>query len=178
MRRAASLSLLVLLVLAATGIAVANSGSGEVSAVSGDISAELVGTPEVHACGDPHDNTFLIRASFEGTVSSPDERLAGDLEATSTLVGDNDTGDGVVRARFTVRDHVSGHLKLVGKLTGATTGLTDFRVQGLIDARVIPAGELVANLTLTQHSDFSVTGQFGKDEPIAPSNKAVISTAC
>jgi hypothetical protein len=36
----------------------------------------------------------------------------------------------------------------------------------------------VANLTFVQNPDLSITGQFGKDEPIAPSNKAVISTAC
>ena len=93
---------------------------------------------------------------------------------------DNDTGAGIVRAHTIVRDPASGELKVVGKFLGATTGLTDFRTQGIFHARVVSGGgELVANTTIEQNPvDFSLTGEFGKDEPIAPTNKAVVSTAC
>jgi hypothetical protein len=179
MRRWAYLFALVLVGGAVTGIAVAASRSGEVRAVSGDISADLVGTPEIEQCGPPEDNVQRVRATFEGTISSSDASLAGDLRARTTLVVDNDTGDGTVRARFVVRDPASGELKMVGKGLGATTGLTDFRVQGILHARIFPrGGELVANTTITQNADLSLTGEFGKDEPIPPSNKAVVSTAC
>jgi hypothetical protein len=179
MRRWAYLFVLVLVGVALTGIAVAASRSGEVRTVSGDISADLVGTPLIEQCGAPEDNAEQIRARFEGTVSSPDSSLAGELKARTTLVVDNDTGDGIVRARVIVRDPASGELKVVGRFLGATTGLTDFRVQGILHARVVPGGGgLVANTTLTQNADLSLTGEFGKDEPVPPSNKAVVSTAC
>jgi hypothetical protein len=177
-RRLAYLAGLLLVVLTATGIAVAASRSGEVAAVSGDISAQLVGAPDVRQCGAPEDNTFRIRATFEGTVTSSDPRLAGDLELRTVLVGDNDTGDGVVRAHVRVRDQDTGRLKLVGSAVGATTGLTDFRVQGVLEATLIPGGgELVANTTVSQDpTNLSLTGEFGKDTPVAPSNKAVVNT--
>ena len=180
MRRWAYVFALVLVGVAVTGIAVAASRSGEVRAVSGDISAALVGTPEFEQCGAPEDNTERVQATFEGTISSPDESLAGDLKARSTLVIDNDTGDGTVRAHVIVRDSASGELKVVGKFLGATTGLTDLRTQGILHARILAGGgELVANTTLTQDAtDLSLTGEFGKDEPVPPSNKAVVSTAC
>jgi hypothetical protein len=179
MRRPAYLILLVLVGLAATGIAVAATRSGEVTAVSGDISAQLVGTPDVRPCGAPEDNTLRVRATFEGTITSSDPRLAGDLSLRSTLVFDADTGDGIVRARFTVRDPDSDRLKVIGRAVGATTGLTDFRFQAVLLARVVPGGgEVVANATVFQNPDLSLTGEFGKDTPIAPTNKAVISTAC
>lgn len=179
MRRAAYIGVLVLVSVVGAGIAVAASRSGEVSAVSGDVSAQLVGTPDIRQCGAPEDNTLRVRSTFEGTISSSDPRLAGDLKARTTLVIDNDTGDGVVRGRFTVRDPASGRLKLVGRTVGATTGLADFRVQGILDARLVPGGgEFVANSTINQNPDLSLTGEFGKDEPIPPTNKAVISTAC
>jgi len=171
---------LLLVGLVATGIAVAASKSGEVTAVSGDLSAELVGTPDVRQCGAPEDNTVRIRARFEGTITSSDTRLAGDLEARTDSVIDNDTGDGVVRTRFKVRDPDTGRSKVIGRSVGVTTGLTDFRIQGILDARVVPGGgEFVANVSIDQDPvDFSITGEFGKDTPVAPSNKAVISTAC
>jgi hypothetical protein len=179
MRRWAHLFALVLVGVAVTGIAVAASRSGEVRAVSGDISADLVETPVIEQCGAPEDNTARVRATFEGTISSPDASLAGDLRARTTLVFDSDTGDGIVRAFVIVRDPASGELKVVGTFLGATTGLTDFRFQGLLHARVVPGGgELVANVTLIQNADLSLTGEFGKDEPVPPSNKAVVSTAC
>jgi hypothetical protein len=179
MRRSAYLGVLVLVSVAATGIAVAASRSGEVRAVSGDISADLVGTPQIEQCGAPKDNTERVRATFEGMLSSADASLAGDLKSRTTLVIDNDTGDGIVRADVIVRDPASGELKVVGKFLGATTGLTDFRTQGILHASVMPdGGELVANTTIEQNPDLSLTGEFGKDEPIAPTNKAVVSTAC
>jgi hypothetical protein len=179
MRRWAYLFALVLVGVAVTGIAVAASRSGEVRAVSGDIEAALVGTPVIEQCGAPEDNTERVRATFEGTVSSPDAALSGDVKARTTLVIDNDTGDGTVRAHVIVRDPASGEPKVVGKFLGATTGLTDFRFQGLLHARIVPGGgELVANVTLTQNEDLSLTGEFGKDDPVPPSNKAVVSTAC
>ena len=180
MRRWAYLFALMLVGVAVTGIAVAASRSGEVRAVSADIEADLIGTPEFEQCGAPEDNTERVRATFEGTVSSPDASLAGDVKARTTLVIDNDTGDGIVRAFVIVRDPASGQLKVIGKFLGATTGLTDPRTQGVLHARVLPGGgELVANTTLTQDpADLSLTGEFGKDEPVPPSNKAVVSTAC
>jgi hypothetical protein len=179
MRRPAYLILLVLVGLAVTGIAVAATRSGEVTAVSGDISAQLVGTPDIRPCGAPEDNTVRVRATFEGTVTSSDPRLAGDLSLKTTLVVDNDTGDGTVRVRFTVRDPVTDRLKVIGRAVGATTGLTDFRVQGVLVGRLVRGGgEVVANATVFQNPDLSLTGEFGKDTPIPPSNKAVISTAC
>jgi hypothetical protein len=179
MRRLAYLGVALLLVGLAAGIAVAASISGEVKAVSGDITATPVGTPRTQPCGAPEDNTVRIRATFAGTVTSSDARLAGDIRARVTVVLDNDTGDGTVRGWLRVRDPQSGRLKVFGRVVGATTGLTDPRTQGLIDARVVPGGgELVANFTLNVNADGSLAGEFGKDTPVAPSNKAVISTAC
>jgi hypothetical protein len=180
MRRLAYLGVLLLLAGLAAGIAVAASISGEVKAVSGDVSAVPVGTPQTRPCGAPEDNTVRTRATFAGTVTSSDARLAGDIRARVTLVLDNDTGDGIVRGWFWTRDPQSGRLKVFGRVVGATTGLTDPRTQGLIDARVFPGGgEFVANFTLAVNANGSLTGQFGKDDPpVTPSNKAVISTAC
>lgn len=171
---------MLLVGLTAAGIAVAASRSGEVTAVSGDISAQLVGMPDVRPCGAPEDNTARVKSEFKGTITSGDARLAGDLKARTVLVIDNDTGDGIVRAHLKVRDPATGRLKLIGRTVAATTGLTDFRVQGVLEARVIPGGgELVANATIAQDpNDFSLSGEFGKDTPIPPSNKAVVSTAC
>ena len=91
---------------------------------------------------------------------------------------DNDTGDGVVRGRFTVRDPASGRLKLVGRTVGATTGLADFRVQGILDARLVPGGgEFVANATINQNPDL-IDGGVREGRAHPPTNKAVISTAC
>jgi hypothetical protein len=179
MRRLAYLGVLLLLAGLAAGIAVAASISGEVRAVSGEVTARPLGTPQTRPCGAPGDNTVRIRATIVGTVTSSDASLAGDARARVTVVLDNDTGDGTVRGWLRIRDSQSGRLKVFGRVVGATTGLTDPRTQGLIDARVFPGGgELVANFTLSQNADGSLTGEFGKDTPVAPSNKAVISTAC
>ena len=179
MRRLAYLGVLLALAGLAAGIAVAASISGEVRAVSGDVSARPVGTPQTRPCGAPEDNAVRLRATFVGTVTSSDARLAGDARARVTAVIDNDTGDGTVRGWLRVRDPQTGRLKVFGRVVGATTGLTDPRTQGLIDARLVPGGgEFVANFTLTVNADGSLTGEFGKDTPVAPSNKAVVSTAC
>ena len=179
MRRLAYLGVALLLAGLAAGIAVAGSISGEVKAVSGEFSATPVGTPQTRACGAPADNTVRIRATFAGTLTSSDARLAGAIRTRVTLVLDNETGDGIVRGWFWIRDPQSGRLKVFGRATGATTGLTDPRTQGLLDARVVSGGgQLVANFTLNANADGSLTGQFGKDTPVAPANKAVVSTAC
>lgn len=180
MRRLAYLGVLLLFAGLAAGIAVAASISGEVRAVSAEVTARPLGAPQTQQCGAPGDNTVRIRATFVGTVlNASDPRLAGDARARVTIVLDNDTGDGTIRGWLRIRDSQSGRLKVFGRVVGATTGLTDPRAQGLIDARVLPGGgELVANFTLAVNADGSLTGEFGKDTPVAPSNKAVISTAC
>ena len=71
MRRAAYMGVLVLVSVVGAGIAVAASRSGEVSAVSGDIAAQLVGTPDIRQCGAPEDNTLRVRRRSRARSALP-----------------------------------------------------------------------------------------------------------
>ena len=178
MKRTAAVGLLLLVGLVATGIAVAHSRPGEAREVSGDISARAQGTPTIQQCGAPDDHTFRVRSVVVGTLSSPDARLAGDVKIEITTIGDVDTGAGIARGRLAVRSPANGHLKMVGRFVAATTGLTDERFQGVIDARLTRGGgQVVANFTV-EAPDENLSGEFGKDAPFTPTNKAVVSTAC
>lgn len=178
MRRFIYTGALLLVSLVVTGLAVARSQSGEVREVSGEITAHVRGTPKLKNCDAPNDHTFQVRGKFLGTLSSSDARLAGDVEIKSTLTEDADTGAGISEGRVTVRNPHNGRVKLAGRYVAATTGLTDDRFQGVIDARLAHhGGRFVANFTV-ENPDENLTGEFGKDAPIVPTNKAVVSTAC
>lgn len=177
MRRLVYIGVLVV-VSAVTGVAMARSQSGEVSEGSGEITAHLRGTPEVKQCDAPNDHTFRAHGTFVGTLSSSDTRLTGRLRIRSTVTGDTDTGASIARGRLTVRNAHNGNVKLAGRFVAATTGLTDERFQGVIDAKLAHGGgQVVANFTV-ENPDENLTGQFGMDAPLVPTNKAVISTAC
>ena len=160
----------------AAGIAAAGMQSSGTMPVTGDFSASLVKQKE-RTC-DPSHSEFRVR--FEGSQTSSDSRLSGDLEAKVRSVVNTQTGWGRTVGTVTVRESGSRRPTFHGRVVGVLEpgGGTEGFLGGRTVAR--PRVVLLANFNLQQDEQTgAITGEFGTDSQSASSqDPAILTDAC
>jgi hypothetical protein len=176
MRRITWLLAPIAAVSLAAGVAVAGSQSSETTPVTADFQASLVREKE-RICDSSH-SEFRLR--FEGSQTSSDPRLTGDLEAKVRSVVNTQTGWGSTFGKVTVRETGGGQPKFHGQVVGVVE--PDGGSEGFLAGRTMarPHVHLLANFNVQQNPDTgAITGEFGKDSQSGPSqDPAIITNAC
>jgi hypothetical protein len=176
MRRSTLLVTPVVVGSLAAGIAVAGIGSSETTAVTAEFEASLVKQKE-RACNSSH-SEFRLR--FEGTQTSDDPRLTGDLEARVRSVVHTGTGLGRTVGTVTVREPGSGRPKFHGRVVGVLE--PDSGTEGFLSGHTTarPRVALFANFNARQDPQTgALTGEFGTDSQTTTSqDPAILTNAC
>jgi hypothetical protein len=158
------------------GIAVAGTQSSETTPVTGDFEATLVKQKQ-RTC-DSSNSEFRLR--FEGSQTSSDPRLTGDLEAEVRSVVNTQTGWGRTSGTVTVREPGGGPRKFRSRVVGVLE--PDGGSEGFIYGRSVarPHVTLLANFNVQQDPQtLVITGEFGKDTQTSSSqDPAIITDAC
>jgi hypothetical protein len=160
----------------AAGIAVAGIQSSETTPVTGTFQASLV-KEEERAC-DPSHSEF--RVTFEGSQTSSDPRLSGDLEARVRSVVNTQTGWGRTAGTVTVREPGSGRPKFHARAIGVLE--PGGGAEGFLAGRTVarPKVALLANFNLQQDQQTgAISGEFGTDSQTGSSqDPAIVTNAC
>jgi hypothetical protein len=176
MRRIIWLLAPVAAVSLAVGVAVAGSQSSETSPVTADFEARLVKEKE-RTCDSNH-TEFRVR--FEGSQTSSDARLTGDLEVKVRSVVNTQNGRGSTFGTVTVREPGGGQPKFHGQVVGVLE--PDGGNEGFLAGRTVakPHVHLLANFNVQQDLETgAITGEFGKDSQSGPSqDPAILTNAC
>jgi hypothetical protein len=177
MRRISWLLAPVAVVSLAAGVAVAGSQSSETTPLSADFQASLV-NPKERACGSSHS---VFRGKFEGTITSTDQRMSGDLTVRVRSVVNTDTGWGRTSGKVVVRQPGGGKPKFEGRSVGVVE--PDGGVEGFLTGRTVakPHARLFANFNLQQNLQTgAITGELGKDTLSGATfqDSAILTNAC
>ena len=158
------------------GVAVAASQSSETSPVTADFQASVVSQKQ-RQCDANH---LRFRLKFEGSETSSDPRLSGDLTARAHSVVNTENGYGYTRARVRISDPSTGRPKFNGDVTAVIE--PDGGSEGFLTGRTIgpDSMRLLANFNLQQDlTTGAVTGELGKDSQSGASqDPALLSNAC
>jgi hypothetical protein len=163
------------------GVAVAGSRTSETTAVSGDFKATLV-SPKEQRCDSNH---LRLRFRFEGTQTSSDPRLVGDLQAKAQSVVNTQNGYGRTSGSVVIRDPSTGRPKFRGEFEAVVE--PDGGAEGFLTGSTVgrPSVRLLANFNADQNGN-TLTGEFGKDSqveqpyaiPPEDQDPAVLTNAC
>jgi hypothetical protein len=157
------------------GVAVAASTS-ETTPVTGDFTASIVSQKQ-RQCDADH---LKFRVAFQGTQTSSDPRLTGNLRARVRSIVNTTNGYGWTTAKVAIRDAATGKPKFHGHVVGVIE--PGGGVEGLIAGRTTGPGSvrLLANFNAQQDlATGAVTGEFGKDtESGATKDPAILTNAC
>jgi hypothetical protein len=160
----------------AVGVAVAGSQSSETSPVTADFEASLVKEKQ-RICDSSH-TEFRVR--FEGSQTSSDPRLTGDLEVKVRSVVNTQNGWGSTSGTVTVREPGGGQPKFHGQVVGVLE--PDGGNEGFLAGRTVakPHVHLLANFNVQQNVETgAITGEFGKDSQSGTSqDPAILTNAC
>ena len=160
----------------AAGIAVAGTQSSETTPVTADFEASLVKQKE-QTCDSSHSE---FRLKFEGSQTSSDPRLTGDLVAKVRSVVNTQTGWGRTVGAVTVREPGGGPPTFHGRVVGVLE--PDGGTEGFLDGRTVarPHVNLLANFNVQQDQQTgAITGEFGKDSQTTSSqDPAILTNAC
>jgi hypothetical protein len=177
MRRISWLLAPVAVVSLAAGVAVAGSQSSETTPITADFQASLV-NPRERACDSSHS---VFRGKFQGTITSTDQRMSGDLTVRVRSVVNTDTGWGRTRGKVVVRQPGGGKPKFEGRSVGVVE--PDGGVEGFLTGRTVakPHARLFANFNLEQNLQTgAITGELGKDTLSGATfeDSAILTNAC
>jgi len=157
------------------GVALGASRSSETTPVRADFHAALI-SQQQRACGENH---MKFRLGFQGTQTSSDPRLAGDLEAKVRSVVNTQTGYGRTSGAVVIRDAATGRLKLRGHVVGVLE--PDGGTEGFLIGSTVGAGSvrLLANFNVQQDATGAITGELGKDtQTTTLQDSAILTDAC
>ena len=158
------------------GVAIAASQPAETTAVTADFQAAVVSQNQ-RQCDADH---VKFRVKFEGTQTSTDPRLSGNLTVRAVSVVNTTNGYGYTRANVRLRDAATGKPKLHGVAVGVLE--PDGGAEGLLTGRTVGpnAVRLIANFNLQQdQSSGALTGELGKDSQTGASqDPAILTNAC
>lgn len=172
-KRLALLALPVVAALAAAGVAIAASTSGA-QAASATFSTSEVSNSKVVSCSVNGGDTYTATvATYKGTASSSDSRLAGDIIIRARSLVDTNTGLGRLVGVFRIKS-TSGKTAH-GRIDAA---LDSSQASGLATGRVRdPGGRLVATFSaqFDPAAGFS-SGSLGQDSVAGAG--AVLSAGC
>jgi hypothetical protein len=160
----------------AAGTAVGALQPGETTPVTAEFHAALTAQHQ-RQCDARH---LAFRLRFEGTFTSADPRLTGDVVARVRSVLDTTNQYGSTSGIVLIRDHATGRLKFVGRVVGVlepgggSEGFLDGRTTGPSSAH------LLANFNAKQDpATGALTGELGKDTQTGGSqDPAVLTSAC
>jgi hypothetical protein len=175
MRRIKWLVVAVAVTSLSAGAAVAASRSSETTPVTADFQASLTSQKQ-RPCGENH---MQFRLTFEGTQTSGDARLAGDLEAKVRSVVNTQNGYGSTSGTVVVRDPATGRAKFFGRVIGVLE--PGGGAEGFLIGTTVGRGSarLLANFNLQQDAAGAITGEFGKDSQSgALQDPAILTDAC
>jgi hypothetical protein len=121
-----------------------------------------------------------FRAGFQGTQTSADPRLAGNLEARVRTVVNTANGAGYTEGVVVVRDASTGAVKLRARVAGVLD--SGGSIEGFINGFTAPpsSARVLANFNAQQNlTTGAVTGELGQDTLSGPiKDPAVLSNAC
>jgi hypothetical protein len=176
MRRSSWLLAPIAVCSLAAGVAVAGIKSAQTTPVTASFQASLVEQKE-RTC-DPSHTEFRVK--FEGSQTSSDPRLTGDLEARVRSVVNTQTGWGRTTGMVTVSETGSGRPKFHGRVVGVLE--PDGGTEGFLSGRTVarPHVALLANFNVQQdQATGAITGEFGTDSQTGPSqDPAILTNAC
>jgi hypothetical protein len=158
------------------GVAIAASRATEMSPVTADFQASIVSQKQ-RQCDADH---LKFRVTFEGSQTSSDPRLSGNLEARAQSVVNTENGYGYTRAKVRISDPSTGRPKFNGHAVAVIE--PDGGSEGFLTGRTVGPGSmrLLANFNLQQDpTTGAVTGELGKDtQGGASKDPAVLTNAC
>ena len=171
------------LLLAATAAGALTAGAavgalqpGETTPVTAEFHAALTAQQQ-HQCG-PSLSVFRLR--FDGTFTSADPRLAGDVVARVRSVVDTTNQYGSTSGIVLIRDPATGRVKFVGRVVGVLE--PGGGIEGFLDGRITgpSSGHLLANFNARQNATTgAITGELGKDTQTgAAQDPAVVTSGC
>ena len=157
------------------GVAIGASRSAETTSVTADFHAALV-SQQQRPCAANH---AKFRLRFEGSQTSSDPRLTGDLEANVRSVVDTETGYGRTAGLVVIRDATTKRPKLIGHVVGVLE--PDGGTEGFLVGSTVGKGSvhLLANFNAQQDATGALTGELGKDTQSTPlQDPAILTDAC
>jgi hypothetical protein len=179
MRKLRFIVLALGLALAVGGIAIARSGGGadEIKAAKSEFTATATADDvKSRTCQGSDGTTIQItRGTWRGTAEG-DPELTGVLVIRATAVVNQDTGLGFTKGHARIRSE-DGRVKAHARLDAVNTerGKLDGFVKGHAGERGGPRWRLLGNFSAAFNQDGStLEGQLGADEPIPPTNSAVL----
>jgi hypothetical protein len=160
----------------AAGIAVAGPQSSETTQVTADFEANLV-NQKSRACDASHS---IFRGTFEGTQTSSDPRLTGDLLVRVRSVVNTQNAWGRTVAKVIVRASGGGKPKFEGRAVGVLE--PDGGAEGFLTGHTVakPHTRLFANFNVQQdQTTGAITGELGKNTlGGATEDPAILTNAC
>jgi hypothetical protein len=161
----------------AAGVAVAGSQSSETTPFTADFQASLV-NPTARACDSSHS---VFRAKFEGTITSSDARMTGDLTVRARSVVNTETGWGRTTGKVIISQTGNHKPKFEGRSVGVLE--PDGGAEGFLTGRTVakPHARVFANFNLQQDAQTgAITGELGKDTLSGATFKdsAILTNAC
>jgi hypothetical protein len=158
------------------GVAIAASQSTETTPVTADFQAALVSSQD-RQCDADH-TKFRVR--FEGTQTSADPRLSGNVVIRAVSIVSTQSGYGFTRAKVRVSDPATGKPKLHALAVGVIE--PDGGSEGLISGRTVgpDSMRLIANFNVAQdQTSGALTGEIGKDSQTgAAQDPGILTDAC
>jgi hypothetical protein len=158
------------------GVAVGAGTPSETTSVTADFQARIVAEQQ-HQCDAGHTE---FRVAFEGTQTSSDPRLTGDLAAKVRTVVSTASGYGYTSGKVVIRDHRTTAVTFRGRLVGVVE--PDGGTEGFLIGHTAgpPAVRLLANFNVQQNLQTGdITGELGKDSQTGPlQDPAVLTNAC
>jgi hypothetical protein len=156
LRRRALVAVAATTALVAAGIAIADPGPGTTTLVSAAFSANTVGPSQSQACTGANSNAYTVTdASYTGTASSADSRLAGPLTISVESVYDSTTNVG----------SLTGDVEIDGTAANQPShfraALTAVDVNGTVQGYLIGEADSGVRFMGSFSSGFSPTGGFG-----------------
>jgi hypothetical protein len=145
-KRLMLLGLIMAAALAAAGVAAAHRGAPSVQSVSAEFNAATVSQRYLTTCSVNGGDTFqATRATYAGTATSSDPRLAGALTIHAWSLVDTTNGVGHLYGTFRIKgtDHTRAHGTLNAAIAG---GKASGLARGFVRGRW---GHLVASLGAT-----------------------------
>ena len=157
------------------GVAIGAAQSSETTPVTADFRASPVSVKQ-RPCDATHTK---FRVAFEGSQTSTDARLTGDLKARVRSVVNTQSGYGHTSGKVRIRDTASGRLKFRGRLVGVLE--PGGGVEGFLSGRSFgrPSVKLLANFNAQQDATGAITGELGKAGQTGQlQDPAILSRAC
>jgi hypothetical protein len=148
-RRPIPIVTVALALLVPTGLAAASRLGTGAQSIYAAFPLVSQGAPKRHRCSA----TIVTKATYKGSSTSPDPRLAGRATLTAELGVNPATGYGYANGTLVLRD-ARKHVRLTGKLVGVVSQATT--VNGIVSGRIMsPNALLIANLTIVFNENYT-----------------------